>query len=209
MDCRLQRLVYVSSQLVKLLDTNANTLLTNTADILAQHITEKDKSEIALIHRNASQFLKALALDARLNMTLSYDICITLNGVPTMMRNELILLPPIIPGNDISTGMIFGTLNISTGLRSGNAMITDRTTDTRYILNQGKTRWEKFTTPSLTQSELRTLRFAAQGGSIKTTAINLRLSTASVRKYRQRIFDKLGVTNINEAIIKAQWLHII
>ena len=55
--------------------------------------------------------------------------------------------------------------------------------------------------PTLTDGEKSVLTLSIQGYTMAEIADKLCLSTDTIKKYRQRIFEKLDVRNITEAII--------
>lgn len=64
-------------------------------------------------------------------------------------------------------------------------------------------RWIKKQMPSLTEGEKSVLTFSMQGYTMSEIADKICLSPDTVKKYRQRIFEKLEVRNISEAIAAA------
>lgn len=64
-------------------------------------------------------------------------------------------------------------------------------------------RWDKKTMPSLTDGEKSVLTLSIQGFTMSEIADRICLSPDTIKKYRQRIFEKLGVRNISEAIAAA------
>jgi DNA-binding NarL/FixJ family response regulator len=57
--------------------------------------------------------------------------------------------------------------------------------------------------PNLTEGEKSVLTLSIQGYTMSEIADRICLSPDTVKKYRQRIFEKLGVRNISEAIAAA------
>ena len=57
--------------------------------------------------------------------------------------------------------------------------------------------------PSLTEGEKSVLTLSIQGYTMSEIADRICLSPDTVKKYRQRIFDKLCVRNISEALAAA------
>ena len=57
--------------------------------------------------------------------------------------------------------------------------------------------------PSLTDGEKSVLTLSIQGYTMREIADKICLSPDTVKKYRQRIFEKLDVRNISEAIAEA------
>ncbi len=61
-------------------------------------------------------------------------------------------------------------------------------------------RWEKRTTPMLNETEKEILTLSMQGLTITTIAERIHRAVDSVKSARRRLFEKLEVNNISEAI---------
>ena len=57
--------------------------------------------------------------------------------------------------------------------------------------------------PTLTESEKSVLTLSIQGYTMSEIADKICLSLDTIKKYRKRIFEKLDVHNISEAIVAA------
>ncbi|WP_289222685.1 LuxR C-terminal-related transcriptional regulator, partial [uncultured Bacteroides sp.] len=64
-------------------------------------------------------------------------------------------------------------------------------------------RWDKRQMPVLTDGEKSVLTLSIQGYTMTDIADRICLSPVTIKKYRQRIFEKLDVRNISEAIMAA------
>lgn len=64
-------------------------------------------------------------------------------------------------------------------------------------------RWVKKQMPMLTDGEKSVLTLSIQGYTMSEIADKICLSPDTIKKYRQRIFEKLDVRNISEAIVAA------
>ncbi|WP_289191938.1 response regulator transcription factor, partial [Bacteroides acidifaciens] len=64
-------------------------------------------------------------------------------------------------------------------------------------------RWDKRQMPVLTDGEKSVLTLSIQGYTMSEIADKICLSPDTIKKYRQRIFEKLDVRNISEAIVAA------
>lgn len=72
-----------------------------------------------------------------------------------------------------------------------------------YEFNMTTRRWNKMTMPTLTTGEKNVITLSIQGYTTAEIADRLFLSPDTVKKYRQRLFEKLKVRNISEAIAVA------
>ena len=64
-------------------------------------------------------------------------------------------------------------------------------------------RWDQRQMPTLTEGERAVLILSIQGYTMSEIADKICLSPDTIKKYRQRIFEKLDVRNISEAIVAA------
>ena len=69
--------------------------------------------------------------------------------------------------------------------------------------NRNTRRWDKRQMPTLTDGEKAVLTLSIQGYTMSEIADRIYLSPDTIKKYRQRIFEKLDVRNISEAIVAA------
>ena len=72
-----------------------------------------------------------------------------------------------------------------------------------YVYNVVSRKWHKREMPMLTGGEKSVLSLSIQGYTMAEIAEKICLSPDTIKKYRQRIFDKLDVRNISEAIVAA------
>ena len=64
-------------------------------------------------------------------------------------------------------------------------------------------RWDQRQMPTLSEGERAVLILSIQGYTMSEIADKICLSPDTIKKYRQRIFEKLDVRNISEAIVAA------
>lgn len=69
--------------------------------------------------------------------------------------------------------------------------------------NRVTRRWDRRSMPSLTDGEKSVITLSIQGLTMSGIAERMCLSLDTIKKYRTRIFEKMGVRNISEAIMAA------
>lgn len=90
-----------------------------------------------------------------------------------------------------------------------NAYITAVHSKTMWQFSLKGTRWKQVEGITLNEYEKAVIRLANQGLSVGKIAHKLNRSADSVKGYRKKIFQKLGVENITEAIAMATHLRLI
>ena len=91
-------------------------------------------------------------------------------------------------------------VSISHHKNAGNVYIHKQGTDETWELNVKNSIWYKKEKPKLTKREIEILRLHAQGLTISEIAERIFVSPDTVKYYRRRIFERLGVNNIVEAL---------
>jgi DNA-binding NarL/FixJ family response regulator len=72
-----------------------------------------------------------------------------------------------------------------------------------FEYNISSRRWNRRQMPTLSGGEKSVLTLSIQGYTMSEIAYKICLSPDTIKKYRKRIFEKLEVRNISEAIVAA------
>ena len=91
-------------------------------------------------------------------------------------------------------------VSLSRQQAAGNVRIYRQGSNEMWELIIGKKIWQKSVKPSLTERELDVLRLHAQGFSIDQIAEKLFVAPDTVKYYRRRIFERLEVGNVMDAL---------
>lgn len=91
-------------------------------------------------------------------------------------------------------------VSLSGESNSGNIKISKKGSDTFFEYNLNGNYWETSKKIQLSDREKEVLQFSVRGFTINEIANEIFLSTDTVKFHRRKIFEKLGVSNISEAI---------
>src|SRR5690606_19697903 len=100
-------------------------------------------------------------------------------------------------------------VSISNFKSAGNVFINKLGSDEIWELNIQTGLWAKSNKVSLSKKEIQILHLHAQGLTINEIAENIHIAPDTVKYYRRRIFDRLNVKNIIEALSHAVSRKII
>lgn len=100
-------------------------------------------------------------------------------------------------------------VSISTHQEAGNIFIYKQGTDDIWELDINEKIWRKSEKPKLSNRELEILRLHAQGLTINQIAEKIFVAPDTVKYYRRRIFERLNVGNMVEALSYAVNSRII
>jgi DNA-binding NarL/FixJ family response regulator len=95
------------------------------------------------------------------------------------------------------------SVSLSHNKTAGNVRIYKHGSDEVWALNEATKTWQKLEKPVLTARETEVLRLYAQGLTINQIAEKIYVAPDTVKYYRRRIFERLEVSNIVEALSSA------
>lgn len=94
-------------------------------------------------------------------------------------------------------------VSISHHQQAGNIYIYKHGTDDLWQLNIVSKIWQKSEKPKLSKREIEILQLHAQGLTISQIAEKIFVAPDTVKYYRRRIFERLEVSNMVEALSRA------
>ena len=200
-DILQQKIVYCSSRFADIFNTDPDDFSDNFRDILNQVITPNEYEYTLTIVKESCK-----KLNGKHNWNLQIDLKIKTQGA---FRLFTALITPILVPQKKSLRYLAIALSPSPMKNYGSTLMTIDEPTQRLSYDLSKGCWETLEVPSLSKGEINMLRWASHGYSIKEIVEISCLSEASIRKCRQRIFNKLNVSNISAAILVASRLHII
>lgn len=91
-------------------------------------------------------------------------------------------------------------VSISNAKNSGNIKVTKNGDNKVFAYDLEKELWHSSALVTLTEREKEILQLSAKGYTIKNISETIFASTDTIKFHRKKLFDKLGVSNIEEAI---------
>ena len=110
---------------------------------------------------------------------------------------------PYLIGEDRALRYLLGSLGLSSGLYRDKIVAINTENNEEFQCDIESQAWQKVSRVSLTPIELIVLSLSAQGLHVNDIAAQISKARDSVKAIRKRIFGKMGVTNIMEAVIFA------
>lgn len=168
--------------------------------IYSDHMEESELSHLASVQAHAFKYLARLPQERKYDQILSFSFRIKIDGRYRRVQHSF---SPIQFGEDGKIQLLLCIWSFSSRMVNHNAVINDRAAGIRRVFNEERKTWEKIELPTLTVSERSVLSWAIQGLSISDAASENPITSDTIRKYRQYIFEKLEASNINMAISRA------
>ena len=156
---------------------------------------------LTLINEVGFDFYAQLPVDERKLYSITYDFHLTdKSGKQTLINHKL---TPLFLTADGKMWKSMCVVSLSHHQEAGNVRIYKQGSGEIWELVAGKRIWHKSEKPVLTERELEVLRLHAQGFTINQIAEKLFVVPDTIKYYRRRIFERLEVSNIVEALSAA------
>jgi DNA-binding CsgD family transcriptional regulator len=163
-----------------------------------KNVPEKDLVLLNLINEAGFDFFAKLPGEEKKQYSISYDFhLINLDGKPMLINHKL---TPLFLTSDEKMWKAMCIVSISHHQQAGNISIYKQGTDDLWELDIQNNIWRKSEKPKLTKREIEILRLHAQGLTINQIAERIFVAPDTVKYYRRRIFERLEVGNMVEAL---------
>lgn len=189
---------YVSENPLFLCGYTADEVLSMGYDFYFKNVPEKDLELLTLINEAGFDFFKKSPANAKKLYSITYDFhLIDKDGKHILINHKL---TPLFLTNDEKIWKAMCLVSISHHKNAGNVFIHKQGTEETWELNIESNIWRKSEKPKLTKREIEILQLHAQGLTINQIAEKIFVSSDTVKYYRRRIFERLGVSNMVEAL---------
>ncbi len=188
---------YVSENPLFLCGHSPEEVLNLGYEFYFKNVPEKDLELLGQINEAGFDFFKKIPPEEKKRYSITYDFhLINKNGKSILINHKLTPLF-LTSGGDMWKAMCI--VSISHHKKAGNVYIHKQGSDEIWELAVENSIWRKSSKPKLTKREIEILRLYAQGLTINEIADKIFVAPDTVKYYRRRIFESLGVTNIVEA----------
>lgn len=164
------------------------------------YVPENEQPLLLTINRAGFSFYNDIPVKERKDWYISYDFHILSNGRKILINHKL---TPLALTSDGRIWLALCVVSAATHSDAGHIEMHRVGTSDFFEYNIVTRRWTKKQMPMLTDGEKSVLTLSIQGYTMSEIADKICLSPDTIKKYRQRIFEKLDVRNISEAIVAA------
>lgn len=163
-------------------------------------VPEDEQSLLLTVNREGFSFYNDIPVNERRDWYISYDFHIINCGRKILVNHKL---TPLALTSDGRIWLALCVVSAATHSEAGHIEIHRVGSVDYFEYDIALNRWKKRQMPTLTDVERSVLSLSIQGYTMSEIADQVCLSLDTIKKYRQRIFEKLGVRNISEAIVAA------
>ena len=158
------------------------------------------QSLLLALNKAGFNFYNNIPVDERKDWYISYDFNILNSGRKILVNHKL---TPLALTSDGRIWLALCVVSAATHTDAGHIEMHSVGSSDFFEYNLNNHRWNKRQMPVLTEGEKSVLTLSIQGYTMSEIADKICLSPDTIKKYRQRIFEKLDVRNISEAIVAA------
>lgn len=195
-----QNFLYVSPNPMFLCGLTTQQMIDLGYRFYLKFVPEDEQNLLLTINRAGFEFFNKLPVVERKDWYIQYDFHIINDGHSILINHKL---TPMTLTSDGRVWLALCVVSASSHTTPGHIEIHRDGSPEFFEYNQVTRRWDKRTMPTLTDGEKSMITLSIQGLTMTEIADRMCLSPETIKKYRQRIFEKLGVRNISEAIASA------
>lgn len=189
---------YVSENPLFLCGYSAAEVLQLGYEFYFRQVPPRDLELLTQLNEAGFDFYGQLPVEERTLYSITYDFhLLHKNGKEILINHKLTPLF-LTPEGKMWKSMC--VVSLSRHQAAGNVRIYKQGSNEVWELLNGRKIWQKLVKPSLTERELEVLRLHAQGFSIDQIAEKLFVAPDTVKYYRRRIFERLEVSNVMDAL---------
>jgi DNA-binding CsgD family transcriptional regulator len=161
------------------------------------HVPEQEQTMLTEINTTGFNFYEKIPVNERLKYTLSYDFHLVNGRKKTLINHKL---TPVLLTNDGRIWLAACIVSLSSHSSPGQIIMrkTGETTFWEYSLK--KHCWKENDEIILLEREKDILSLSAQGYTMNEIADQLCIAVDTIKFHKRKIFDKLQVKNIAEAL---------
>ncbi|GAA4328113.1 hypothetical protein GCM10023149_31970 [Mucilaginibacter gynuensis] len=192
---------YVSDNPLFLSGFTAAQVLAMGYEFYFKNVPEQDLQLLTAINQAGFDFFDKVPGNEKKEYSITYDFhLINKDGRPVLINHKL---TPLFLTSEGKMWKAICVVSISHHQQAGNAFITKQGTDKIWQLDTTNQVWLRLVKPKLTKREIEVLHLHAQGLTINQIAEKIFVAPDTVKYYRRRIFERLNVSNIVEALAYA------
>ncbi|QIH34646.1 LuxR C-terminal-related transcriptional regulator [Sphingobacterium sp. DR205] len=163
-----------------------------------KYVPEADFQMLIQINNAGFDFYQKIPLKERKLYVISYDFQIQDANKKYILINHK--LTPCFLTEDGKIWKAICIVSLSSNVSSGNVTIEKLHADQLWELDLQTDRWSARRKINLSEREIEILRYYHRGLTIHETSEKIFVSIDTVKFHRRKLFEKLGVSNMNEAL---------
>lgn len=166
-----------------------------------KHVLETDLDLLLKINTLGFEYYDRVPIEERKDYTISYDFhLVNKSGEKTLINHKM---TPLFMTSEGKLWKAIAIVSLSSENKSGNIRVTNRKNNEVITYDLKSEVWKKTELVKLTSREKEILKHSTRGLTINEMAETIFVSPDTIKFHRKKLFEKLGVVNISEAITYA------
>lgn len=166
-----------------------------------KHVLESDLNLLLKINTLGFEFYERVPVEERKDYTISYDFhLINKRGEKTLINHKM---TPLFMTKEGRLWKAIAIVSLSSEKKSGNIKVTNKRNNKIFTYDLGGDFWREEELIKLTNREKEILKYSVKGFTINEISEAIFVSPDTVKFHRKKLFEKLEVSNISEAITYA------
>ena len=196
-DYQRKEFEYVSDNQLFLCNHSPSEVMAMGYAFYFKYVSEEDLEMLIKINEIGFDFFDRTPLEDRKNYSISYDFILQTGKEKILINHKL---TPIFITSEGKIWKALCVVSLSSNAASGNILLSKAGEDSFWELDLIGGVWNKMDKSRLTERELQIIRLHAQGLTISQIADRMCIAVDTVKFHRKKLFDKLNVKNIGEAL---------
>ena len=166
-----------------------------------KYVVKSDLEMLVKINTAGFDFYENVPIEERKNHTISYDFHLKNQEGRIRLINQK--LTPLFLTSDDKIWKAICIISLSASQNSGNIKIFKKGDNKVFIYDLKGNYWRSLDKIKLSNRESEILQYSTRGFTINEVAETICISPDIVKFHRRKLFEKLQVANISEAIVFA------
>ncbi|MDO5615435.1 MAG: LuxR C-terminal-related transcriptional regulator [Cruoricaptor ignavus] len=201
-DYQLQSFEYVSDNPLFLCGLSSEQVKELGYSFYFRNVKKEDLEMLLKINEAGFNFYDKIPVNERKLYTISYDFHLINEKNKAILINHK--LTPIFLNEKGKIWKAMCIVALSPNQNEGNVTISKKGTPELWKFNLDTNTWEKDQKAHFSEREIQILELSARGLTINQISEKVFLSTDTVKFHRRKIFDKIGVKSISDALSYAK-----
>lgn len=189
--------MFVSDNIKAICGDSMETIQKLGFDIYIKYVPKEEHQMLIELNHEGFKISNSIPPEEKLQYTFSCDFHF-INGKKKLMVRHT--LTPLMLTENGKIWLALCSISPSTKNKVGNIVLKKEHEQWFYTYSLTTHEWSKKESIALTETEKDILRLSLQGYTMKDMSIILFKSMDTIKAYKKRIFNKLEVRNITEAL---------
>lgn len=201
------RMVYISDNRIFLHDSNIGEVFEKSENCFQKYIKQEDQTIVAQAQKAGFEFYAQVPESERKEYILMYDFHLIDESQNTLLIHHK--FTPLLLTREGKIWKAMCTITLGSNTTAGNIMMSKDGYNMIWKYDPKTEKWRKYTKIILSKRELQILGYYKQGLTINEISAKLCLSSDTIKFHRRKLFQKMNVRTINQALTYATRFGLI